>query len=235
MRKQTIIAVLLAACIISTVIPSSIALESLSKPTVNVPTNWRLDNETPYPNIEGEHDPEGSGLLEYVDQEDSDSVFIYYESALGMTYSNDALEAEVVAVFQKYRNDSISESGIMTVAGVSAGYAKGINSEYDYWILDLVFVENNYYIYVSAAYDPNLEDENQVTSLINSINVGAAEGEDFAAGGFIIIGAIIVVAVLVAVIVYKIMKRPKKPPAPTTIRLEPVLGSKPPRLAVSII
>jgi ribosomal protein L40E len=219
MRKQMIVAIFIAACIIFSVISNSMALESLAKPTVTVPTNWSLKEETPYPDATtGEHDPQGAGFLNYYDAYTNAFVLIYYESALGVTYSYNDLSDEALTIFQRKPIYPMEDSGVMDVAGVPAGYVKGHDTEYDLYYLEIIFVKNNYYFDVRCGYAANSPDETDVNSLINSINVGA-EGGGFPIG-YIIIGVVaaVVVAVVVAVVII-LLKRRKKPVASMPVQL----------------
>jgi hypothetical protein len=59
-------------------VPIGRATESLSKPTVTLPANWKLQSETPYPNEVSERDSQGAGLSEYVDENTYGVIMIYY-------------------------------------------------------------------------------------------------------------------------------------------------------------
>lgn len=225
MKKQQIIVIFLLATIISMTVPMSRAAESLSKPTVTLPANWTLQSESSYPNEISEHDPQGAGLLEYVDENTYDTILIYYEKAPSTTYSGPDLQAEAEAIFQRDHTESISDSGFKTVAGVSAGFAKGYDSDYDTYTLELVFVKSNYFFNAYAYYDANTQSEDKVNSLINSISVG---GTSLLAASmlYIIIG--VVAAVVVVVVVVVLVTRRKKKPPQQVMQYNPTSSSPPP-------
>jgi hypothetical protein len=225
-KKQQVIVIFLLATIISMTVPMSRAAESLSKPTVTLPANWKLQSETPYPNEISEHDPQGAGLLEYLDENTYDTIIIYYEKAPNTTYSEPVLQAEAEAIFQRdHEDEAIIDSGSKTVAGVSAGFAKGYDSDYDTYTLELVFVKSNYFFNAYAYYDANAQSEDKVNSLINSISVGGTpllEGSML----YIIIGVIAAVVVIVVVVVL-VTRRKKKTPQ-QAIQHNPTVSSPPP-------
>ena len=220
MKKQTFIVILLLVCIVFSVIQSSLALESLARPDVTVPDHWKLDDETPYPDILGEHDPDGCGLLEYSNPDTAAFVFIYYESALGVTYSYNELEDEAVVIFNRNSLEDFpfEDSGTMTVAGVPAGYVKGHDTEYDLYYMQLVFVKDDYYFDLRCGYQHQSSDESAVSSLINSISIetGGGGGGEFPLVPLIIILAVIIVVVVVVLVVFLLLKRRKKQPAGQT-------------------
>ncbi len=223
MKKQQIIAVILLTAIISTAIPLYKA-QQLSKPTVNLPSQWKLEDETPYPNAASEHDPAGAGKLEYVDQDDFDVVKIYYEKAPNTTYSNSDLEDEAVNIFQRENDLIIDESGVKTVASVSSGYAKGYDSELDTYTVEYVFIKSDYYFNIHAYYDATSEDENQAKSIMDSISVGATSPGSLFEGTnlYIVIGIIVAVVVVIIVVAVAASRRKKKTPQ------QPVLSAYPP-------
>jgi hypothetical protein len=188
----------------------------LSKPTVTVPSGWKLDTDTAYPNAQSEFDPAGAGLLEYVTSDTNDDVAIYYEKAQ-VNYTNLELEDEAVRLFQRdFPNHDVTDSGVVQAAGVPAGYAKGYDETIDAYVLDMFFVKDNYCFNVIAIYGSTTQSADQVTSIIDSIGVG---GGTFSLGGnmlYIIIGVIVAVIVIVAVVVV-LRSRKKKTNQPLQI------------------
>ncbi len=207
MRKQHVIAILLLATIVLAAVPFASAAESLSKPSVTLPSNWQLTDETAYPNAVSEHDAQGAGLLQYQDPTTYDGVMIYYEKAPTTTYTSAQLQAEAEAIFTRDHSDlTYTDSGVMTVAGVQAGYAKALETTYNAYVLELVFVKDNYYINAYALYDANTQSENAVTSLLNSINNGGLFSGIML---YVIIGIVVVVVVVVVAVV--MLRKRKKP------------------------
>jgi hypothetical protein len=171
MVRQAVGVLIVAVCVISTLVLTSGALESIQKPNVTVPFNWRVEEDIVYPDFEGsKHDPEGAGFLQFVSQDDpTDFVSIYYESALGMNYSSAELEGESYRIYQENRGSIPEEHGLMAVSGVSAGYSTGYNPTANYFAEEIVFVKNKCYVYISAVYSG--EGEIEATNLIRSIVV----------------------------------------------------------------
>jgi hypothetical protein len=211
MNKNKIIAVILLVTIVLAV-PVCNAV-SLSKPTVALPSNWAVTDETSYPNTYAEHDPAGAGEVTYEDSETYDFVMLYYENAVS-SYSQAQLKSEAESIFHIYQaNVTMTESGVMTIAGVPAGFAKGYESQYNAYELQIVMVKGNYYFNAYAGYDANSQSESKVMSLLNSINTGGSS-----IGGFtiwIVIGVVAIVIVIVVVVMLvrkrKTLSSPAKP------------------------
>jgi hypothetical protein len=161
----------LATLQISSTPPSS--SKTISTPTVSLPAGWSLSESTAYPDFTpAEHDPMGSGHLKYVNTK-YDVVRIYYEDNYGKYYSSDSLEEEAASLFTRdISYQVISDSGVATFAGVTAGYAVGYNSTSAFGAYKIVvFVKNDYYLSVYASYDADTQTENEITSFINGISV----------------------------------------------------------------
>lgn len=205
MKKQQIMVILLVATFALAALPLTSA-QSLSKPSVTIPSGWQLVDETPYPDAYSEHDSQGAGLLKYQNPTNYDGVMIYYERAPSTTYTSSDLQYEAESIFSRDHDISYDESGVMTVAGVQSGYAKGYDSTYDAYVLELVFIKDNYYINAYALYDANSQSENAVMSLLNSIGGGGLFSGTML---FIIIG--VIVAVVIVVVAVVVMKKRKKP------------------------
>lgn len=209
-------------------IPSVVAAESVSKPTVTLPNtgDWYLDEDTPYPDAadNGVHDPAGCGLLQYwSSQYPNSSVFIWYESALGSTWTAGQLEDESYEIHEWYWGEEypIWDYGQWTVAGTSAGYTKGWNETAGVDTLTAVVVKNDVFVLITALYDYDVEDE--VMTIVNSLEVPSV---GFTVGGFIVyivIGLVAAVAVIVAVVFWR-RKKPKEAPKRTTVKFEPVMS-----------
>ena len=136
-----------------------------------IPANWGLLSLTPYEEgiYEGEYDDQ-SGAIEYVNQATYDSITIFYERAPKWDLTPSALEQDAEDIFQRDLGYIPDETGIMTIAGTTAGYAKGYDSEFDIYDLELVLVLNHVYVDVYAAYViPEAED--QILDMIDSISL----------------------------------------------------------------
>lgn len=146
--------------------------KALSRPMLDyVPTNWSLFSLTPYEEglYEGEYDDQ-SGLIEYVNQVTYDSINIFYERAPKWDLTPSDLEQDADDIFQRDLGYMPDETGIMTIAGTTAGYAKGYDSEFDIYDLELVLILDNVYVDVYAAYViPEVED--QILDMIDSISL----------------------------------------------------------------
>ncbi len=227
-NKKTFTFLFVITLVLAAAIPFSSAL---TKPSVTLPANWELTEESPYPEEMSEHDPEGAGMVQYQNNINFDGVMIYYEDSLSITYTNNQLKSEVEYIFERdHEGDEFDESGIMTVAGVSAGYAKAYDQEYDAYILELVFVKGSYYINAYAYYDANTASENAVMALLNSIGGTASPPPTQTPDGIfsgtnllIIVGLIVAVVVVVVVILVVKKKKPAQvlqqnyiPPPPPT-------------------
>lgn len=206
MKKLHAIAILLLVTICLASLPFASAAESLSKPAVTIPNNWQLTDEVAYPNAVSEHDEQGAGLLEYQNPVNYDGVMVYYERAPATAYTSTQLKSEAEAIFYRDHEMMYDESGVMTVAGVQAGYAKVYNSEYNAYILELVFVKDNYYINAYALYDATQQSDTEVMSLLNSISGGGLFSGIML---YLIIGIVVVIIVVVVVVV--MLRKRKKP------------------------
>ena len=225
MKNQKLIVVLLLATLIIVAAAPICAAASLSKPTVTLPSNWEQVDETAYPGAQSEHDAQGAGLVKYEDQQNYDYVILYYENAPSTNYSSSQLKAETESIFNRDHTDyTFFDSGVMTVAGVQAGYAKGYDSTYDVYLLEIVFVKGSYYINAFALYDANTQSSDKVTSLLNSINSGTS----FLTGTtlYIIVG--VIVAIIVVVVVLLLVMRRRKKPTPQMQAAQPAAVNFPP-------
>lgn len=202
-NRSVLTLLILSILVISVSIPLC-AAASLTKPSVSLPNNWELYDEIDYPETQSEHDEEGAGLVEYENKETYDYVMIYYEKAPTTTYTSDSLKAEAVEIFNCDHTDkTVTESGTKTVAGAQAGFARSYSSTYDTYYEELVFVKGNYYINAYAVYYS--DNENDVYSLLNSINT------DNSLNLLIIIGVIVAIIVVVIVIIFVMRKKKNLP------------------------
>jgi len=165
---------IIIGCIIVVIVIVVIATSPkvLPRPMLDyIPTNWGLLSLTPYEEglYEGEYDDQ-SGLIEYVNQVNYDSIQIFYERAPKWDLTPSALEQDADDIFQRDLGYMPDETGIMTIAGTTAGYAKGYDSEFETYDLELVVVLDNVYVDVYAAYViPEVED--QILDMIDSISL----------------------------------------------------------------
>jgi hypothetical protein len=228
-NKIYVLFVILASVVLAlAVVPPGLAQASLAEPNVSLPTGWSLGEQTAYPGILWEHDPQGAGYVEYADSATPATVLIYYENSTGITYSNNELKSEAERVFTRDIGTPFSDSGVMTVAGVSAGYVKVYNSTNDDYALQLIFVKSNYYLDVYAIYGST--SESQVMSIINSIYVtGQTSWGELGSWLIYVIIAIVAVVVIVGAAIL-IRKRGKKSPP----QVPPPNYPPPPWFAVEI-
>ncbi len=173
--KKNLVVILLVINVVLAFTPVVASAETLAKPTVTLPPDWELVYETPYPDSLSEHDPLGAGLLEYQNLKNQDGVMIYYEKAPTTVYTDAMLKAEAEEIFRlDHFGGGFNVSGVITVAGVKAGYAEVYVADYDIYDIVLVFIKDNYYINAYAAYNANSASENSVMALLNSIGVNAS-------------------------------------------------------------
>jgi hypothetical protein len=213
LKKQQIISIFLIFAIASLAVPVSQAAETLAKPTINLPANWEQTDAKDYPNDYSEFDPAGAGMVEYTDQDDYDLVRIYYEKAQVSSYTSQQLQGQAESIFESVDVSAtlgIDNSGVKQYAGVSAGFAKGYDSSSDTYKMELVFIKGDYYFNVHSYYDATTEDQNQMESVINSINVGGTGGVSFLGNPMLLIILGVVAAVIVVVIVVVVAKGRKK-------------------------
>jgi hypothetical protein len=126
---------------------------------------------TPYEEelYEGEYD-DHAGFITYVNQVTYDGIQIFYERAPEWDLTPDALEQDADYIFQRDIEYMPDETGIMAIAGTIAGYAKGYDSDFDIYDLELVLVLDHVYLDVYAFYTtPEVED--QVLYMIDSISL----------------------------------------------------------------
>jgi hypothetical protein len=162
-------------CIIAIIViaVTATACEDLPRPMIDIPTNsnWGLLSLTPYEEgiFEGEYDAQ-SGLIEYVNQVTYDSIQIFYERAPEWDLTSSDLEQDADDIFQRDIGYMPDETGIMTIAGTTAGYAKGYDSDFDMYDLELVLVLDRVYVDVYALY-ASPEAEDQILDMIDSISL----------------------------------------------------------------
>jgi hypothetical protein len=161
-------------CIIAIIVIAVTATScgDLPRPMINyIPTNWGLLGLTPYEEglYEGEYDDQ-SGFIEYANQVTYDSIQIFYERAPEWDLTPSALEQDADYIFQRDIGYMPDETGIMAIAGTTAGYAKGYDSEFDVYDLELMLVLDHVYMDVYAFYSaPEVED--QILDMIDSISL----------------------------------------------------------------
>jgi len=143
---------------------------TVMKPTIgNIPQGWYLSGEEPYGTY---MDPDGIkwGLIDYTDSADGNFIIIFWgdvpNELKGHETDGGALIEKAIEWFP-YVPD---ETGVMVVAGQTAGYAKMYVSSYDWYRMKIVFVLGSTCIDIYTLYDATAFDESQVMSLINSIS-----------------------------------------------------------------
>ena len=161
-------------CIIAIILiaVTATSCSALPRPMIDyLPTNWERVGLTPYEEgiFEGEYDDQ-SGLIEYWNQVTGDSIQIFYERAPNWDLTPSALEQDADDIFQRDIGYMPDETGIMAIAGTTAGYAKGYDLEFDLYDLELVLVLDQVYMDVYAVYATS-EVENQILDMIDSISL----------------------------------------------------------------
>jgi KaiC/GvpD/RAD55 family RecA-like ATPase/opacity protein-like surface antigen len=167
-KKFFLVAILAFFVLVSVAVPRVSSSVSLAKPVVTLPSGWTLTKETDYPSFSSEHDPLGGGFLEYENVRTAGVVLIYYEDSMGAAYTNDQLRAEAEKFYVRDLGKNFTESGVMNVAGVTAGYAQTYNATIDLNSLELIFTKGNYYINVYTIYPNN---NPSAMAIVNSISV----------------------------------------------------------------
>ncbi len=162
----------LLACLSVFVVYEGSGLESITKPLIVPPLDWSLASEMPYPNAASEYDPEGAGMIQYIDQLDQDYVVIHYERAPAVAWTNATLVLKAAEILERdHMAKPIVYNGTLTIAGVTAGYAKAYDSQYDAYNLETVFTKGSVFFRAYANYIATHFAEAQVISLLNSIAV----------------------------------------------------------------
>ena len=165
-----IIGCIIASIVITVTVTSC---GGLPRPMIDIPTNsdWSLFRLTPYEEglYEGEYDDQ-SGLIEYANQITYDIIQIFYERAPEGDLTPSALEQDADYIFQRDIGYMPDETGIMAVAGTTAGYAKGYDSDFDVYDLELILVLDQVYVDVYAVYATS-EVEDQILDMIDSISL----------------------------------------------------------------
>ena len=161
-------------CIIAIIViaVTATSCSALPRPMIDyLPTNWERVGLTPYEEgiFEGEYDDQ-SGLIEYWNQVTGDSIQIFYERAPNWDLTPSALEQDADDIFQRDIGYMPDETGIMAIAGTTAGYAKGYDSDFDIYDLELVLVLDHVYMDVYALY-ASPEAEDQILDMIDSISL----------------------------------------------------------------
>lgn len=185
------------------VVPSSVFSEWLPKPTVDLPSNWFLEQEAPYGEYQGWWDPEGAGYLKYKNEEEDGIIYIYYERALNDTYTNDELTAQAITFWMANHEEPIDDYGVMTCAGVPAGfmryqYPQGTN------YMGIVIAKGKYLLDINTIWASS-EAEGEIMAILNSLDVNTAGGTSIPTE--IIMGVIIVVVVIVIILLIFFKKR----------------------------
>ena len=164
----------IVGCIIAIIVlaVTAISCGDLARPMIAyVPADWSLLSLTPYEEALyiGEYDDK-SGLIEYVNQDTYDIIQIFYERAPGSDLTPSALVQDADDIFQRDLEYMPDETGIMVVAGTTAGYARGYDPDFELYDLEIILVLDNVYLDVYAGYaSPEAEDE--IMDMIDSISL----------------------------------------------------------------
>ena len=216
-KQRTMLLVLFL--IVALLVPSCWAQGDLSKPSVTMPSQWELVEETPYPGVQSNYDPTGAGVEKFANQISGEVVWIFYEKAQVDSLSAEELEYEAMAIFERddlSETRTIDDSGVKTYSGVQAGFAKGYDATDGTEVMEVVLIKGSYYLNVYAWYVADMESEGIVESLINSISVPGAGGDFLGGTTFLIIVTIAVLVVVAVVLAVVLIKRRRKSPPPET-------------------
>lgn len=172
MKNKWLTMLVLVSVLLLTTIAPGCGAPDITKPTVGyVPEGWYCSAEDPYGTYE-ELDGTKSGLLEYTDAEDYDSVQIFYGDIPPELKGNEENMASLTAKAVEWASAfDPDETGTMTVIGQLAGYAKSYDDELEIYDLEIVFVKGSTCIDIYSMYDATAEDEAQIMSIINSIDL----------------------------------------------------------------
>ncbi len=209
MKKITLLLLLLIiASTFMMLFARSVIAQSLSPPSVSIPSGWELKQQTAYPNDRGDHDPQGAGMVEYDNPITYDFVMIYYENNNGVTYTSADLQAEAESIYQRDIGEPFTDSGVTTFAGEPAGYVRVYNSTLDTYELQLVFVKGVYFLDIYSYYSAS--SQAKVYSLIDSISPsnGGSAGNYLL---FIVAGAIVAVIIVIVLVLIFLKKRSGTP------------------------
>jgi len=165
---------IIIACIVAVIVIVIIAASpgALPRPTIDyMPTNWIRFGLTPYEEgiYEGYYDDQ-AGVIQYLNQVTYDSISILYERAPKWDLNPSTLEQDADGIFRSDLGYIPDETGIMTMAGTIAGYAKGYDSGLVVYDLELVLVLDQVYLDIYAVYYPS-EVEDQILDMIDSISL----------------------------------------------------------------
>ena len=153
--------------------------QSLSRPSVTLPSGWSLADDTPYPNVSSIHDPAGAGMLLYLRSLNGiDEVRIYYEKAPDINFTDSTIKAEAEVLYAQHTHGSdMNISGVAQTAGVQAGFAKhtSVYSDFNFTIVVRAFVKENYYFRVIEYYSITGQSTQQVNSIVNSISISTSD------------------------------------------------------------
>jgi hypothetical protein len=240
MKKQAMVVCLFLVLTIFSMYPLGATAETLSQPTVTIPSNWYLtSNSVSYPNKVGVHDSTGSGLLQYFQNSELGGVSIYYEKTYS-SYTSTELANEALNLYNSWSSAETNAPNPeqitpYNVGGWTAGCYRGTSSDRTTNYLVIVFVANGYYIDIYSTFPPSTDTANEAVDLIKSISVPISDvtvtpnytyspSPDYTYILELVIAAIIVVVIVVVIVVAVRKRKPKKEPEQqAAIRLEPVL------------
>lgn len=146
---------------------------SLPRPDVGyVPFLWNISGLTPYEEkiFPWEYNHH-SGMIEYYDNTTFDIIQIYYEPAPERELTSSDVEQDANDIFQRELDYTPDETGIINIAGTTAGYAKGYDHLYDVYQLQVILVLDQIYMHVYALYDAIPIVEDRIMDIIDSISV----------------------------------------------------------------
>lgn len=169
--KAIIMLVVVTTLLLSSITYGCGTSSGIVKPTVgHIPPGWYC-GEDPYGTLEIEG--RRVGFIECVDTGGSySSVMILYGDVFpelkGKESDKVAFLNTLIARATKYHSKPY-ESGIMTVAGESAGWSKVHHADYDWYNMEIIFVKGSTGVEIRTLYEATSEDA--VMSLIDSIDL----------------------------------------------------------------
>ena len=150
----------------------------VTKPTVGtVPSGWSLEDDTAYPQYEGNQPGVDWGLLAYLDSAQSRDVEIWYgdiaPELVGHENDGQALIDYALGEIQaSYPYWTPDDTGTIHIDGHLTGYVAGYDPNYGTYDLSIEFISGatSVNIYAGSYNGPPLDDT-EIMQLINSIHV----------------------------------------------------------------
>jgi len=198
MKKRFLLLTLLMLSLLIISISSVLGSSNSIKPKYKLPEKWYIESER-------------LGTLRLANELDSDWIWLFYDELQG-TITPTALEARAIELFEESHWSEPIETGTMTVADTTAGFAKSYFGYSESYSLCVVFVKGSTIIEVASMYGPTIWDWLEVSDFLNSITTTADTTGDFMAIINDLMWIIIPLAVIfaVAIVIIVIIKKRKK-------------------------